>query len=90
LELKKQHNSLANASSWTRTLQVIIEREFRTTRPNTNFETLQVHMQEWSKLQNQKMKVREELKGKRGRQEQHKCQPSGGRSDIYSAVQNEN
>jgi len=35
------------------------------------------------------MKVREELKGKRGRQEQHKCQPSGGRSDIYSTVQNE-
>jgi predicted RNA-binding protein with RPS1 domain len=55
----------------------VTEREFITTRPNTNFETLQVHMQDWSKLQNQKMKVREELKGKRGRQEQHKCQPSG-------------
>jgi hypothetical protein len=45
-------------------------------------------MQDWSKLQNKKLKVREELKGKRGRQEQHKCQPSGW-SDIYSTVQNE-
>jgi len=30
-------------------------------------------MQDWSKLQNQKIKVREELKGERGRQQQHKC-----------------
>jgi predicted RNA-binding protein with RPS1 domain len=89
LELKEQNNSFANASAWTPTLQVVTKREFRTTRPNTNFETLQVHMQDWSKLQNQKMKVREELKGERGRQEQHKCQPPGGRSDIYSTVQNE-
>jgi hypothetical protein len=46
-------------------------------------------MQDWSKLQNQNMKVRKELKGKRGRQEQHKCQPSGGKSNIYSTVQKE-